>query len=149
MGVRIRFEIFPGLHGAEFSIITDLHPTTIWLVSETLENTQISEPASEHTISCVKHYDGPVYQDFLQLSIMLNFELSINKGEDTSMAMYGKDEWRYGTFMSEQTKGFHQLLQGKIQALTGGLITPEILQLVDISSPPFYQIGPNIWTVDP
>ena len=131
--------------GAVLYLTVDLHPTTIWISGEEIIFEKIGWVMTK---TCYKFYEGPDYESYLMLSRMLNFLLEINKNVG---CYFGADPptWKRVTAPSRSSVEIQYLIEEEVDILGGGIATPEIFKVVDLSAATFYQSGANIVSVQP
>ena len=132
---------FKDMKPFEFSILTNLDPATIWLEAE------VPDPLL--TGRCLKKFKGPLYQDFLMLSKMIDFTFLINP-----VVEYSSDDregWRPVTLPNTVSKEITRLVDGDYADIVGGdtIASYDVFQVADISAPVFYQSGANIVSIEP
>ena len=124
----------------EIVFSTEFDTTNIWI-------TRVEESGDIHN-PCTFNYGGPMYEDFLMLSRMLNFSLVLKKvvGEQQI-----SEDWRQvRDVLNIMNEVKEMAYKRRIGAVGGSSIASyEVHQMADISSPTFYQSGANIVTVEP
>ena len=134
------------IDGRPFHFAVQFDPTTIWISG-------VEAATNMHgMVTCVDMYAGPLFEDYMMLSKMMNFKLEIYKNMDSSCGENSpiNNDWRKVTQSSTPSEDIKNLVSYTVQAVGGtNLASYEVFQIVDISAPTFYQSGANIVSVEP
>ena len=131
------------------SLTEDFHRNKIYFRVK-LDSTGLWETGNAH--NCRKNYTGPLFDDYLLLSRMLNFTLMINedKPKKNCFACSFRDAWRKVSVPFPDSPEIKKVIDDSADVAGGGLIAyHEAVKVAQISAATFYQTGANIVSIEP
>ena len=128
--------------GINILISVDLHPGSLWITGQ--EEVKLRAKR----LSCTNKYGGPMYEDYLMLSRMLNFTLKV---QERAVGFMDVDiDWRRVEGKLDILADIENMAAGNIDVVGGGSLAYYAAhQAADISAPTFYQTGANLISVEP